>query len=310
MDRQTVDLLFNIVETPNGTISGAVLADHFGSQAGQLISANLLEHCGDQLATTSMADHDDAPVSLTWSAEHQGYGYFSSSAGWVTVPGERLAVFGVKFPILLAQMAVQLDVASRAGATALVPELLWEIGDARIGRRSHRVPIWFARCLYDQKIWRQVKDAASRRPSTHIRVLLTSTPSSRLPDEPLPGHLIVSVRDVVDFGSGLAVRPDILVARLDGVHRPDVREAVHLSASGQQLIINGTVTIAFKADIHITIIRKLVQGFNDGKRFGARELLDEAQSNATALRQAFGKQRWLQLEPYLKSQNGLWGFEL
>ena len=310
LDRQTVDLLFNIVETLNGTISGAVLADHFGSQAGQLISAKLLEGCGSQLATTSMADHDDSPVSLTWSAEHNGYGYFSASAGWVAVPDERLAVFRVNFPTLLAQMIAELDVASRAGAMALVPELLWEMGDARIGRRSHRVPIWFGRCLHDQKIRRQVKDAASRRPSTHIRVLLTSTPSARLPDEPLPGHLIVSVRDVVDFGGGLAVRPDILVARLDGVHRPDIREAVHLSASGQQLTINGTVTIAFKADTHIKIIRKLVQGFKDGKRFSARDLLDDAQSSATTLRQAFGTRRWLELEPYLKSLNGLWGFEL
>jgi hypothetical protein len=310
MDRKAVDLLFNIIETPNATISGAVLSDYFGSQAGQLISANLLEHCGNQLATTSMADHDDAPVSLTWSAEHDGYGYFSASVGWVTVPGERLSVFGVKFPILLAQMVVQLDVASRAGATALVPELLWEIGDARVGRRSHRVPVWFARYLHDQQTWRQVKDVASRRPCTHIRVLLTSTPSWRLPEEPLPGHLVVSVRDVIDFGCGLAVRPDVLVARLDGVHRPDVREAIHLSPSGQQLIINGTITIEFKSDIHIAIIRKLVQGFKDGKRFGARSLLDGTKSTATALHQAFGKRRWLELEPYLKSQNGLWGFEL
>jgi len=310
MDRQAVDLLFNVIETPNATIAAAVLYNYYKNPADQLISAKLLEHSGNQLVTTSMADHDDAPVSLTWSAEHNGYGYFSASAGWVTVPDERLAVFGIKFPILLAQIMVQFDVASRTGATALVPELLWEIGDARIGRRSHRVSIWFARCLYDQKVWRQVKDAASRRPSTHIRVLLTSTSSSRLPAEPLPGHLIVSVRDVIEFGAGLAVRPDVLVARLDGAHRPDVREAVHLSASGQQLIINGTVTIDFKADIHITIVRKLVQGFKDGKRFGARDLLDEAQSSATTLRQAFGKQRWRELEPYLKSQNGLWGFEL
>lgn len=242
LDGKAVNLLLNIIETPNATIAGAVLRDYFGSQAGQLISANLLEHCGNELATTSMADHDDAPVSVTWSAEHSGYGYFSASSGWVTVPDERLAAFAVKFPILLAQMVVQLDVASRAGATNLIPELLWEIGDARVGRRSHRVPVWFARRLHDQRIWKQVKDAASRRPQSHIRVLLTSTPSARLPDEPLPGHLVVSARDVIDFGSGLAVRPDVLVARLDGAHRPDVREPVYLSPSGQQLIINGTVT--------------------------------------------------------------------
>ena len=310
MDRQAVDLLFNVIETPSATISGAVLADHFGQEAGQLIPANLLEHSGNQLATTSMADHDDAPVSLTWSADHNGYGYFSASAGWVTVPNERLAMFGVSFPILLAQMVVQLDVASRSGATTLVPELLWEIGDARIGRRAQRVPLWFARGLFDREVWKQVKDVAGRRPLTHIRVLLTSTPSARLPDEPLPGHLIISVRDAIDFGAGLAVRPDVLAARLDGAHRPDVRESVYLSPSGQQLIINGTVTIDFKADIHITIIRKLVQGFKDGKRLGARDLLDQAQSNAMTLRQAFGKQRWRELEPYLKSQNGLWGFEM
>ena len=125
----------------------------------------------------------------------------------------------------------------------------------------------------------------------------------------MPGHLVVSVRDVIDFGCGLAVRPDVLIARLDGVHRPDVREAIHLSPSGQQLIINGTITIAFKSDIHIAIIQKLVQGFKDGKRFSARSLLDGTKSTATALHQAFGKQRWLELEPYLKSQNGLWGFE-
>jgi hypothetical protein len=48
-----------------------------------------------------------------------------------------------------------------------VPELLWKIGDARVERRSQRGPIWFARRLYDQSVWRQIKDVASRRPLTH-----------------------------------------------------------------------------------------------------------------------------------------------
>ena len=123
MDRRAVDLLFSVIETPNATISGAVLSDRFGSQAGQLIPAKLLEHRGSELATTSMADHDDAPVSVTWSAEHKGYGYFSPSVGWVTVPDERLAVFGVNFPIVLARMMVGFDIASRAGVGSVVPEL-------------------------------------------------------------------------------------------------------------------------------------------------------------------------------------------
>jgi hypothetical protein len=309
LDRQSVDLLLSVMETPNATIAGAVLSDYYEKQAGQILAANLLEPCGHELVTTSMADHDDAPVSLTWSAEHNGYGYFSPSAGWITVPDERLVVFGIKFPVVLAQMMVRFDVASRGGAAPLLPELLWEIGDARVERRSQRVPIWFARRLYDQSIWRQVKDVASRRPLTHLRVLLTSTTSARLPDEPLPGHLIVPIGDVIDFDGGIAVRPDVLVARLDGAHRPDVRESVYLSPSGQKLIINGDIEIELKSDIHIKVIRQLVQGFREGKRFGARDLLDRAQSSATTLRQAFGSDRWAQLEPYLESRNGLWGFE-
>jgi hypothetical protein len=309
LDHQSVDLLLSVMETSNATIAGAVLSDYYEQQAGQLMSANLLEPCGHQLVTTSMADHDDAPVSLTWSTDHNGYGYFSPSAGWIMVPEERLAVFAIKFPVVLAQMMVRFDIASRGGAVPLLPELLWEIGDARISRRSQRVPVWFARRLYDQSVWRQIKDVATRRPLTHLRVLLTSTPSARLPDQPLPGHLIVPIRDVIDFDCGLAVRPEVLIARLDGTHRPDVREAVYLSPSGQQLIINGDITIELKSDIHIKVIRQLVQGFKEGKRLGARDLLDHAQSSATTLRQAFGSDRWARLEPYLKSRNGLWGFE-
>ena len=70
------------------------------------------------------------------------------------------------------------------------------------------------------------------------------------------------------------------------------------------------MTFDFKSDIHIAIVRKLVQGFKDRKRFSARKLLDHAQSDAKTLRQAFGAQRWAELEPYLNSEYGLWGFDL
>ena len=310
IDRKSVDLLLAILETPTGKIAGTALSDYHARQAARLLAANLLESSGHVAATTSLADHDDEPVSLIWSAERQGYGYFSPAAGWIDVSKENLALFVVNYSVLLARMMVSLDIASRGGTTTLVPDLLWEIGDARIGRRRQRVPIWFARRLPDSNAWQQVIEAARRRPSTQIRILLTSTPVSRLSDRRLPGHLIVSVGDVIDFGAGLAIRPDVLAARLDGTDPIDVQESLSLSPSGQRLVINGNVTINFKSDIQVTIVRQLAQGFKDGKRFGARELLDHAQSGAKTLRQAFGAQRWAELEPYLKSQNGLWGFDL
>ena len=309
IDRKAVELLLAISESPTGKIAGTILSDYHAGSSIQLLAANLLAACGHLPATASLADHDDEPISLTWSAERNGYGYFSPSAGWIGVPKERLALFSVNHPALLAQMAVQLDLAARGGATALIPDLLWEVGDARIGRRRQRLPIWFARRLPDRTVWNQIIEAARRRPTTQIRVLLTSTPASRLPEQPLPGHIIVPMGDMIDFGAGLAIRPDVLTALLDGTTPADTQERLYLPPSGQQLVINGNVTISFKSDIHIAIVRKLVQGFKDGKRFGARELLDHAQSSAKTLRQAFGAQRWAALEPHLKSENGLWGFE-
>ena len=310
VDRAAADLLLTILESTTGKIAGTVLSDYHAKSSVQLLAANLLQPDGHVAAAASLVDHDDEPVSLIWCAERKGYGYFSPSAGWVHLPKERLALFRVNYPVLLSRLLVQIDVASRGGATAIVPEVLWEIGDARIGRRRQRVPMWFARRLSDRGVWEQVAEAVRQRPTTQIRLLLTSTPTARLPEPALSGHVIVPVSDAIDLNAGIAINRDILAALLDGTSSAGVHERLYLSPSGQQLVINGNVTINFKSVIHIAVVRKLAQGFKDGKRFGARELLDHTQSSAKTLRQAFGSQRWAELEPWLKSENGLWGFEL
>ena len=305
-----LELLLNIVEAPEAVISGAVLDDYYASEAAVLKETGLLKPHGHEAASVSRTDHDDAPVTLSWSAENEGLGYFSPAAGWITVPDYRIARYRVDFPVLLARRMVQTDVSSRSGPVPLVPDLLWEIGAVRLGRRIQRVPIWFARRLHEPSVWRQIKDATKARPATRLRVVLTSTPSHRFPDETVAGHLLVGIRDVIDFATGLTVHPDILSARLDGSQRPDIGEALSLSPDGRRLVINGDLTINFKSESQITIIRKLVAGFREGKRFSARELLDHAQSSSDTLRQAFGAKKWAQLESHLKSRDALWGFEL
>ena len=308
LDPAAADLLRRVIETPRGRVTADALADH--GRAGVLLqSLRLIEPDGFETTTVSLTEHDDTPVTITRSADQAGYGYFSSSAGWVTVPSDRLGLFRVNFGKLFELVLQRLDLPAHATPTQLLPEILWEIGDARIGRRRQRVPIWFARRLSDRAVWAQVADAARRRPTTQMRILLTCTAASQLPEATLPGHVIVSVSDASEAGTGLKINPDILDASIDGPQPSDIHERVHLSASGQQLVINGNVTINFKSEIQIAIARKLAQGFKDGKRFSARELLDHSQSSAKTLRQAFGSQRWAELEIYLKSQNGIWGFE-
>jgi len=305
-----LELLLSAIETPESAISGVVLDDYHSSEALVLKETGLLKPHGHESAVASRADHDDAPVTLSWSAEDGGLGYFSPTAGWVTVPDDQIARFQVDVPTVIGELMNGVDWPSRSGPVPFVPDLLWEIGDVRLGRRTQRVPIWFARRLHEPSVWRQIKDVAKARPATRLRVVLSSTASHRFPDEAIAGHLLVAVRDVIDFASGLAIDPEILAARLDGSLAPEIGEALYLSPDGKQLVINGTVTIRFRSDYHIAIIRKLVTGFREGKRFTARELLDHAQSSSDTLRQAFGTKKWAQINPYLKSRNGLWGFEL
>lgn len=303
-----LELLLSVVETPEAVISGAVLADYFGESATQLVRAGLLKPHDHETATASLADHDDVPVTLTWSAEKGGLGYFSPSAGWVSVAKDRLARYRVDFPVLLTRMMVQADVSSRSGPVVLVPNLLWEIGDVRLGRRTERVSIWFGRRLHDPAIWQQIANAALVRPAARMRVLLTSTPSDRLPPT-FPGHMLVFFRDVLDHAAGLAVHPAILASRLDGSYLPNVESAIDLSPDGSRLTINGSVVIHFRSSKHIEIMRALVACHKEGKGIRAEELLAKADSGVGSLQRAFGAKKWKELSPYLKSQNGLWRFE-
>lgn len=309
-DPTALELLLSVIETPEAVISGAVLGDYYGATSSVLTEAGLLKPDGHEMVSVSQANHDDAPVTVSWSPDGSRLGYFSPAAGWVTVPDERINRFRADFPAVIARLMLQAEWTSRTGPVSLIPDLLWEIGDVRLGRRTQRVPIWFGRRFHDLAVWRQVRDAAKLRPASHLRVLLTSTPSHRLPEESLPGHLVVGVRDVIDFSIGLSVHPEILASRLDGSHRPNVEAAIDLSPDGKKLSINGTVIIDFKSDIQIAIIRKLVDGHKDGKRFTVQDLLTEGGSGSTGLRRAFGTKKWAMLAPYLKSHNGLWGFEL
>ena len=89
-----------------------------------------------------------------------------------------------------------------------------------------------------------------------------------------------------------------------------VTAPIYLSPDGRTLVINGGITVYFKSERQIAIIRRLVVGNSEGRRCRASELLDEAKSGVTTLRRAFGAKKWSLLEPYLKSKDGLWAFDL
>ena len=309
IDHQALSLISTIADTPNAQIAAQVLRTYHAAAGRQLLAAGLLARAGDDAVTTSLVDHDDEPVPLIRSPEDGSYGYFSPNAGWVKVGPEQTALYRLDMPALLSRLTAQLDLASRHGPIMLIPNLLWEIGDVRLGRRAERMPVWFARRLSNEAVASQIADAAKARPALRTRILLTTTPVGHLKLPAAPGQIVVDFRDVVDFVDGLSVHPDILAARLDGTHRPDPSEPLNLSPDGKKLVILGGDPISFKSDIHIKILRTLVEGFKENKRYTADDLLSRAGSGVSTLQRAFGNAKWAQLSPHLKSTNGLWAFE-
>jgi hypothetical protein len=186
---------------------------------------------------------------------------------------------------------------------------VWEIGEVRIARRSRRISIWFARRLADPTVWRGLRELARRRPHTSQRVILTSTSADQLSEHTIEGHTLVSLRDVLVPGRW-AVDAQIFAARLGEVAVVDRGRPFALSADGRLLFISDTVQLEFRSERHIAVIRRLVEAYQQRRRCRAAELLRLAQSEAGSLRRLFGKEKWAALSPYLKSQNGNWGFEL
>ena len=89
LTRAAADLVLAIAATPTARISSAVLRDEFEAAAAEFDGSALLQKDGQDFAAVSLADHDDAPVSVTWSPQDQNWGYFSPNVGWVAVPEDR-----------------------------------------------------------------------------------------------------------------------------------------------------------------------------------------------------------------------------
>ena len=260
-DRGAADFLLSVAETPDAAVSAQVLGDSVAA-AGPALKANGLLRLEDhRRAAASLTDHEDEPVDLTWSPEHRGYGYFSPAAGWVTVPNDRLAVFRVDFDALFDRLLERLDLPPRSPRVELVPDLLWEVGEVRLPGRGKRVPLWIGRRLADSAVWSRFGDTVRGRPAPGLRIVLSVTPSDRLPALVFHGHSLIALRDVADHG-GLAVDPGILAARVasgsQGEHAP-----IAMAADGAAVTVHGK-RFAFRGSKQRVVIRRLYEAWETG----------------------------------------------
>ena len=294
--------MLSVVETPDAVISGSVLDGYYGQVAPALKAAGILQPTDHSRAAVSLVDHEDEPVSLIWSPEHRAYGYFSPAAGWVSVPGDQLAMSRVNFSKLIGQLVERLDLSPRTASVELVPDLLWEVGDARLPGRSKRTAVWIGRRLGDPAIWRTFIDAARKRPAPGLRVVLSLTPRNRLPTDVHLGHTLIDVRDVADH-NGLAVVPDLLAARIAAGSQLS-HDLITMAADGASLTVRGT-RHAFSGSKQRAIIRQLYGAWKSGHpELLTAEVLETAgySTSVNTLAKAFsGRSEW---RDFIREENG------
>ncbi|WP_281301867.1 MULTISPECIES: hypothetical protein [unclassified Iodidimonas] len=302
IDRKAADLLLSVIETPDAVIGGSVLDSYYGRVAPALKASGILQSKDHSRAAVSLVDHEDEPVNLTWCPKHRAYGYFSPSAGWVNVPGNQLATYRVNFGMLLEQLLERLDISPRTAPVELVPDLLWEVGDARLPGRSKRISVWIGRRLSDAATWKRFIDAARKRPAPGLRIVLSFTPGNRLPTDVHLGHALIAVRDVADH-NGLAVISELLAARVAaGSQLTD--DLIAMAADGASLTVRGT-RHSFSGSKQRAIIRQLYDAWRSGHpELLTAEVLESAgySTSVNTLAKAFsGRPEWRE---FIKEENG------
>ena len=300
--------MLSVTETPNAAVSAAVLDESFAAVAPALKANGLLQPKDHQRAAISLTDHEDEPVNLTWSPEHRGYGYFSPTTGWVAVPSDRLALFGVDFDRLFDRLLEKLDLQPRAYRAILVPDLFWEVGEVRLPGRSKRVPVWIGRRLGNPAVWKRFGDAVRERPAPGFRILLSLTPADRVPADVFQGHSLIAVRDVADQ-IGLAADPELLAARIASGSRAD-DAPITMAADGAAVTVHGK-RYSFSGSKQRAVIRQLFKAWQSGQPEQlTAEVLEAAgySDSVNTLAKAFSKRTdW---RDFIEEQHGRCRFSL
>jgi hypothetical protein len=305
------DLILTLLEQVEPIVAGEVL-EELSAEAGRALMALGALLPNGAARTTMMAGDDSARfVDLDWLPDRNAYGYFDAADGVVVPDATSQALYRLNLSWWLSWLATALALTNAGRPAELVPGQAWDIGDLWI-TRQRKVPVLFARRLHLDEIAEDLRGALAKRISRSGGIILTSS-RQPLATVAWPGsHQVMPICEALaNDGSTFGIDVNLVRSPYLGVLRTDQHAApLRLSPDGRTLVINGSDTVDFKSDAQVAIIRRLVDGFHAGERFRAIELLSNAKSGVGSLRRAFGTKKWAMLGKHLKSQDGLWGFDL
>lgn len=312
LSRRDGDLLLRLLEQSRPIILASALQDlQGGLAAAALVKLGALEMHGTSRAALAPDDNDELHFRDTsWKPDQNAYGYFDASDGSVVVAHEAQTLYRVALPWWLAWLADALSLTNSGHPTELVPGSAWDIGDLWVARQRN-VPVVFARRLHRDRTFSALRDVLQKRAGRSGGLILTSG-RNLMSHASIERFVVVPIADILTNDlKAFAIDRQLLLSPFLAIGKvPAPIDPLHLSPDGRRLAIKGVVILDFKSDIHIGLVRRLVAAHADGRGVRAQELCQEAGSSVTTLARAFGGKKWKHIKPYLKSKNGLWGFEV
>jgi hypothetical protein len=293
-------LLLEGLEAPQAVLTGEVVK-RFGEAATDLGALGILEPRGyDAVA----ADEDDRPVELVWSSEADAFGYFSGSAGWVSVSNSAITSFAISVERAIAVMTQDFNFAGRSGTKNVVEDSLWDLGSVRLGRPKPN-PVLFSRRVHEPRKRALIERYLRNVPTAARRILLTSTIPDRLGAE-FAGCFVISLWDVLS--DDLRIPPDTIALRLE--QRPAIQpdEIITLIADGKEVVFKGDRYHFVKGLRQRAVIKELYVRYRAGEYWvSSAEVAHEAGlSEKTRIRDAFKDHpAWGRL---LTEREGMCGF--
>jgi hypothetical protein len=250
------------------------LQDFYPAAGAALIAAGALAPNGYEPVVTCLDDHDDEPVSVTWRDDLGGYAYFSSSAGWVKVEHERLRRYRVDFDWFRSCIAAGVNIPASQRWQCLVPDILWDLGDAWVGER--KATFLLGRRLSFPVTLDAVCDALTGRVGRPPGVLLTTTPRVarhvRIPGQ----HQIVALADCLRGDeTGFSLDLDVIAGVLGGLCPQRTAQLIEPSADFRIVRAKGK-SFVFRGDKQRQVIGYLHERWLDGvERVSIAEMMDD-----------------------------------
>ena len=280
-----MELALRLCEQPRPEIAGHMLRTYFSGSGDELIAAGALVEMALSETVFMPVDLDDQPVAFEWQPDREAHAAFHPTAGWLHANEDARRRYRLEFAWLLSGIARQLGIPAATRSAPLIPDLLWDLGDAWLHRR--RRPILFARRIGLMGNLDCAERVLTAREGRSDGVLLTTSRGISCVVR-LPGrHRVLHIRDCLDQSSrSFALDMDVLAGgRLE--HQRDDASPVEIRSGGRWLRLHGR-EYRFRGSIQAAIVQQLYEAWRNGTpRQRTQKVLQNAGSSAKELSQAF-----------------------